>query len=73
MMSKKIEDFDTAHNKKLKRLSKEERAKAGLKKLAQELEANRDKIKEPEGLASGKTDKDGKMIIDLDEDYEDDQ
>lgn len=72
-MSNKIKDFDTAHKEKLQKLSKEERVKAGLKKLAQELEANKDKIKEPEGLASGATDKNGKMIIDLDEDYEDDQ
>lgn len=72
-MSNEIKDFDTAYNEKLKKLSKEERAKAGLKKLAQELEANKDKIKEPEGLASGATDKNGKMIIDLDEDYEDDR
>jgi len=72
-MSNEIKDFDTAYNEKLKKLSKEERAKAGLKKLAQEMEANKDKIKEPEGLASGATDKNGKMIIDLDEDYEDDR
>lgn len=72
-MSNKIKDFDAAHNEKLKKLSKEERAKAGLKKLAQELEVNKDKIKEPEGLASGATDKNGKMIIDLDEDCEDDR
>ena len=72
-MSNKITDFDTAHNEKLKHLSKEERAKAGLKKLAQEIEANKDKIKEPEGLASGATDEDGKMIIDSDEDCDHDQ
>ena len=72
-MSNYINDFDTAHKEKLQKLSKEERVKAGLKKLAQELEANKDKIKEPEGLASSATDKNGKMIIDLDEDYEDDQ
>lgn len=73
LMCNEIKDFNAAYNKKLKRLSKEDRAKAGLKKLAQELEANKDKIKEPEGLTSGATDKDGKMIIDLDEDYEDDR
>ncbi len=72
-MSDNIKHFDTAHAEKLKRLSKEERVKAGLKKLAQELEANKDKIKEPEGLASGATDKKGKMIIDLEEDYDDDR
>lgn len=70
-MSDEIKDFDAAYNEKLKKLSKEERAKAGLKKLAQEMEAGKDKIKEPEGLASGATDKNGKMIIDLDEDCED--
>lgn len=73
MMSDKIKDFDSAHNEKLKHLSKEERAKAGLKKLAQELEANGDKCEEPEGLASGATDKNGKMIVDLDEDYDDER
>ncbi|MGM8225343.1 hypothetical protein ACSV5M_02085 [Cellvibrio sp. ARAG 10.3] len=72
-MSDNIKHFDTAHAEKLKRLSREERVKAGLKKLAQELEANKDKIKEPEGLASGATDKKGKMIIDLEEDYDDDR
>ena len=72
-MSNKIKDFNAAHNKKLKHLSKEERARAGLKKLAQELEANKDNTKEPEGLTSGAMDKDGKMIVDLDEDYEDEQ
>ena len=71
MMSNNVEDFDSAHNKKLSALSKEERAKLGLKKLAQELEYNKDKIKEPKGLASGNTDKAGKMIIDLEEDYDD--
>ncbi len=70
-MSDNIENFDEAHNEKLKKLSKEERAKAGLKKLAQELEVNKDRCKEPKGLASGKTDKDGRMIIDLEEDYDD--
>jgi hypothetical protein len=70
-MTNNIEDFDVAHNKKLKKLSKEERAKAGLKKLAQELENNKDKIEEPKGLASGETNKSGKMIVDLKEDYDD--
>ena len=68
-----IKHFDTAHAEKIKRLSREEKAKAGLKKLAQELEANKDKIKEPNGLASGATDKNGKMIIDLEEDYDSDR
>lgn len=72
-MGNKIEDFNAAHDETLKHLSKEERAKAGLKKLAQEMEANKDKTDEPEGLASGATDKDGKMLVDLDEDYEDEQ
>ncbi|MFS1525619.1 hypothetical protein ACL7TT_16150 [Microbulbifer sp. 2304DJ12-6] len=72
-MSNKIKDFNAAHNEKLKRLSKEERAKAGLKKLTQEMKVNKDKIKEPEGLASGKRDKDGKMIIDLKEEHDDEQ
>ncbi|MFD1217507.1 hypothetical protein [Microbulbifer celer] len=73
MTDKKVKDFDVAHKEKLKHLSKEERVKAGLKKLAQELEANRDKIKEPKGLASGKTDKNGKMTVDLEEDYDDER
>lgn len=68
-MTDNIEDFDAAHNKKLKSLSKEERVKAGLKKLVLELEKN--EIPEPKGLASGKTDKSGKMIVDLEEDYND--
>ena len=62
MMSDNIKNFNAAHNEKLKLLSKEERAKAGLKKLAQQLDVNMDEKKEPEGLASGATDKDGKMI-----------
>lgn len=70
-MPDNIKDFDKAHNEKLKTLSKEELAKAGLKKLAQELEANKDERKEPKGLASGKSGKDGRMIIDLEEDYDD--
>lgn len=40
-----------------------------LKKLVLGLEKN--KILEPKGLASGKTDKLGKMIVDLEEDYDD--
>jgi len=68
-MTNNIEDFNAAHNKKLNSLSKEERIKAGLKKLVLELENN--EILEPKGLASGKTDKSGKMIIDLEEDYDD--
>ena len=72
-MANKIKDFDAAFNKKLKSQSKEERLKAALRKLAQELEANQDSIKEPEGFASGATDKNGKMIIDLEEDYDDEQ
>lgn len=71
MSDDNIESFDSAHNEKLKTLSKEERAKAGLKKLVQEMEANKDTIEEPKGLASGAIDKDRKMIIDLDEDYDD--
>jgi hypothetical protein len=67
-MSNNVEDFDSAHNKKLNALSREERAKLGLKKLAQELDYNKDKIKEPKGLASGNTDKAGKMIINLEDD-----
>jgi len=70
-MSDTIKNFDKAHNEKLKELSREERAKAGLKKLAQEMEANKGKDEEPKGLASGASDKDGKMIIDLDEDDSD--
>jgi hypothetical protein len=65
-MSNNIKDFSAAHDDKLKHLSREEKAKAGLKKLAQEMEANRNKIKEPDGLSSGITDKNGKMILDLD-------
>ncbi|USD19753.1 hypothetical protein MJO52_11735 [Microbulbifer variabilis] len=72
-MNDKIKDFNTAHDAKLKKLSKEERAKAGLKKLAQQMKVGKGKIKEPEGLASGKSDKDGKMIIDLDEDHDDER
>ena len=68
-----IEDFEKAHNEKLKKLSKEEQAKAGLRKLAQELEVNKGQISEPEGLASGAIDADGKMIIDLGEETENDQ
>jgi hypothetical protein len=72
-MNDKIKDFNTAHDAKLKKLSKEERAKAGLKKLAQQMKADKGKIKEPEGLASGKSAKDGKMIIDLDEGHDDER
>lgn len=72
-MTNKIKDFDATFNKKLQSQSSEERMKAGLKKLAQEMEANRDSIKEPDGLASGTSDKKGKMIIDLEEDYDDEQ
>ncbi|WP_166109227.1 hypothetical protein [Pseudoalteromonas sp. Z9A5] len=68
-MTDNIENFDAAHNKKLKSLSKEERAKAGLKKLVLELDKN--EIPEPKGLVSGKTDKSGKMIVDFEEDYGD--
>ncbi len=32
------------------------------------METNQDAIQEPKGIASGKTDKNGKMIIDFDED-----
>ena len=64
-MASKIKNFDSAHKEKLKGLSKEERAEAGLKKLVQEMDANRDDIEEPKGLASGATDKDGNMIIEL--------
>ena len=42
-MCKKIIDFNKVHYEKLKLLSREERAKAGLKKLAQEFESNKDK------------------------------
>jgi len=72
-MDDSIKNFDDAHNKKLKHLSKEEHAKTGLKKLSQEMEASKGKIKEPEGLASGATDKGGEMIIDLEEDFNDDE
>lgn len=72
-MTNKIKDFDAALNEKLKGLSKEERLKAALRKLAQEMEANQDSTQEPEGFASGATDKNGKMIIDLEEDYDDEQ
>jgi major membrane immunogen (membrane-anchored lipoprotein) len=68
-----VKSFETAHNEKLKKLSKEERAKAGLKKLAEEMIRKGSEIPEPQGLASGATDKDGKMIIDLEEDYDDEQ
>jgi len=68
-MSNNIKSFDNAHNKKLKSLSKEERLKANLKKLALELENN--EVVEPKGLASGKMDSSDKMIIDLEEDYDD--
>ena len=40
-----------------------------MKKLVLELENN--EMLEPKGLASGKTDKSGNMIIDLEEDYDD--
>lgn len=63
-----VKNFSEAQNKKLKKFSKKERAEAGLKKLVQEMETNQDAIQEPKGIASGKTDKNGKMIIDLDED-----
>ncbi|WKD48518.1 hypothetical protein [Microbulbifer spongiae] len=69
-MNDKIKDFNTAHDERLKGLSKEERAKAGLKKLAQQMRKEKGKIKEPKGLASGKSDKDRKMIIDLDKDHD---
>lgn len=72
-MNNKIKDFDSAFNEKLKGQTKEERVKAALKKLAQEMEANQKAIKEPKGLASGATDKNGKMVIDLEEDYDDEQ
>ncbi|BFM11058.1 hypothetical protein R50072_12110 [Simiduia litorea] len=72
-MTDNIEDFDAAHTEKLKHLTKEERAKAGLRKLSEAMEANKNGPKEPEGMASGATDKNGKMIIDLDEDKEDEQ
>ncbi len=72
-MADNIKNFDDAHNKKLERLSKEERAKLGLKKLAQEMDRNKDSLKEPQGLASGKQDGNGKMIIDLEEDSDDDK
>ena len=68
-----IKNFDNAHNAKLKDLSRDERAKAGLRKLAQQMQANKDKVEEPKGLASGAVDKDGKMIIDLEEDSDDEQ
>lgn len=70
-MCDNVKDFGAAHDDKLKQLSREERANAGLRKLAQELEANKNKLKEPDGLASGAIDKNGKMILDLDEDYDD--
>lgn len=70
-MSPRPEDFDIAHNEKLKRLSKEERAKAGLKKLAQVLATDSGQIREPRGLASGASDPAGKMIIELAEDDRD--
>jgi hypothetical protein len=66
VMINNVKDFSAALDEKLKHLSKEERAKAGLKKLAQEMETNKDKIKEPDGLASGASDSNGKMILDLD-------
>lgn len=72
-MTNKIKDFDATFNKKLQSQSSEERMKAGLKKLAQEMEVNRDSIKEPDGLASGASDKKGKMIIDLEVGYDDEQ
>jgi hypothetical protein len=72
-MKNNIKDFDAAHNKKLDKLTKEERAKAGLKKLAEAIEASIDGPKEPQGMASGATDGKGKMIIDLDEDKENEQ
>jgi len=68
-----VEDFDNAHNDKLKVLTPEERAKAGLRKLAQEMEANKNEIPEPKALTSGVTDKDGNMNIDLEEDFDDDE
>ena len=62
-MTDNIKNFDDAHNEKLKKLSPEERAKAGLKKLAQEMAVNGDAIPDPKGLASGKSGKNGEMII----------
>lgn len=73
MDNRNVKDCNVAHNEKLKRLSKEERVKAGLKKLAQELDVNRGNTDEPKGLASGARGKDGKMIVDMDEDCEDEQ
>jgi len=53
--------------------SKEERLKAALRKLSLEMEANQGSIKEPDGFASGAIDKNAKMIIDLEEDYDDER
>ena len=70
-MSGKIESFNAAHAKKTRKLSKEERIKATLKKLAQEMQASNNED-EPRGLASGKMNKYGEIIIDSRGDIDDD-
>ncbi len=66
-MSKNVNDFSAAHNEKIKQLSRTERAKAGVKRLVQEMEVSKDDTDEPIGMASGAVDKDGQMIIGQDE------
>ena len=66
-MTSNVKDFEKAHQKKLKELSKEERIKANLNKLAQKMESDKENTEEPDGLASGKVGKDGRMIIEMDE------
>lgn len=72
-MSKNVKDFSVAHNEKIKNLSRTERAKAGVKRLVQEMEANKDDVNEPVGMASGIVDQNGQMIIDQDEDMDNDK
>lgn len=73
MINNNITDLNTAHHEKLKGLSKEERARARLEKLTQQVRAEKGKINEPKGLTSCKSGRDRKMIIDLDEDDDDEQ
>ena len=68
---KKIESYDDAFRMKLTKMSKEDRAKAGLKKLVADLDLEGES--EPEGLASGESDVNGDMLMDMDEDFDDDK
>ncbi|WP_308366589.1 MULTISPECIES: hypothetical protein [unclassified Microbulbifer] len=57
---KKIKD---KQNEKLKGKSDKEKALAAARRAMQEMRKHRD-IKEPDQLASGRSDKDGNMVID---------